>query len=161
MSITKTLAPRYPTGINMIGEVDIFYPLQTMIADYFPTTPSPPPEPEPEELPVAGVDAGGPEEAAPLPSTAAGTAPTNGPTIAATSGPTKPNSPTPILQDGGDNFNPQNHPGEIYVTGPTKSKRVGTGNAKSKERFRPPAIAYSQRKKYFWRTSNPNSYPVC
>ena len=50
MSFTKTLVPRSPSGINMIGECDIFYPLQTKIADWYPTKPPPPPPPpSPEE----------------------------------------------------------------------------------------------------------------
>lgn len=47
MSFTKTLVPRYPTGINTIAECDIFYPLQTKIADWYPTKPPPPPPPPP------------------------------------------------------------------------------------------------------------------
>lgn len=50
MSFTKTLVPRYPTGINMIAECDIFYPLQNQITDWYPTKkPAPPPPPPPEE----------------------------------------------------------------------------------------------------------------
>lgn len=33
----------------MIGEFDIFYPLQTKIADWYPPPPPPPPPPEEEE----------------------------------------------------------------------------------------------------------------
>lgn len=50
MSFTKTLVPRSPSGINMIGECDIFYALQTKIADWYPTKPPhPPPPPSPPE----------------------------------------------------------------------------------------------------------------
>lgn len=46
MSFTKTLVPKSPSGINMIGECDIFYPLQNQIADWYPTkSPHPPPPP--------------------------------------------------------------------------------------------------------------------
>lgn len=49
MSFTKTLVPRSPSGINLIGEFDIFYPLQTVISDWYPTKvtrkPLPPPPP--------------------------------------------------------------------------------------------------------------------
>lgn len=37
MSFTKTLVPKSPSGINMIGECDIFYALQTQIQDWYPT----------------------------------------------------------------------------------------------------------------------------
>lgn len=47
MSFTKTLVPRSPSGINMIGECDIFYALQTKIADWYPTKPPHPPPPPP------------------------------------------------------------------------------------------------------------------
>lgn len=49
MSYTKTLVPTSPSGINIIGECDIFYPLQTKIEDWFPTKkilPSKQPPPE-------------------------------------------------------------------------------------------------------------------
>lgn len=36
MSYTKTLVPKSPSGINIIGECDIFYPLQTKIEDWYP-----------------------------------------------------------------------------------------------------------------------------
>lgn len=52
MSFTKTLVPTSPSGINMIAECDIFYPLQTKISDWYPTTkkpPRPPPPPPPPE----------------------------------------------------------------------------------------------------------------
>lgn len=45
LSFTKTLVPRSPSGINMIGECDVFYPLQTAISDWYPTTKAPPPPP--------------------------------------------------------------------------------------------------------------------
>lgn len=46
-SYTKTLVPRSPSGINMIGEFDVSYPLQTTISDWFPPTKKPTtPEPE-------------------------------------------------------------------------------------------------------------------
>lgn len=46
-SYTKTLVPRSPSGINMLGEFDVSYPLQTTISDWFPTTKAPAtPEPE-------------------------------------------------------------------------------------------------------------------
>lgn len=50
MSFTKTLVPRSPSGINMIGECDIFYPLQTKIEDWYPTKkPVNPPPPPPQQ----------------------------------------------------------------------------------------------------------------
>lgn len=49
MSFTKTLVPRSPSGINTIGECDIFYPLQTKIQDWYPT--KPPPLPPPPQTP--------------------------------------------------------------------------------------------------------------
>ncbi|XP_031636405.1 formin-like protein 7 [Contarinia nasturtii] len=50
MSFTKTLVPRSPSGINTIGEVDIFYPLQNKIEDWYPTKkPIPPPPPPSDE----------------------------------------------------------------------------------------------------------------
>lgn len=58
MSYTKTLVPRSPSGINTIGEFDIFFPLQTKIADWYPTKPPlplPPPPPRPHPPPVAAV----------------------------------------------------------------------------------------------------------
>lgn len=51
MSFTKTLVPRSPSGINMIGECDIFYPLQTKIADWYPPKKAPPP-PRPPPMPT-------------------------------------------------------------------------------------------------------------
>lgn len=47
MSFTKTLVPKSPSGINMVAECDIFYPLQTMISDFYPTKPPYPPPPPP------------------------------------------------------------------------------------------------------------------
>lgn len=47
MSFTKTLVPKSPSGINILGECDIFYPLQTMISDFYPTKPPHPPPPPP------------------------------------------------------------------------------------------------------------------
>lgn len=52
MSFTKTLVPKSPSGINMIGECDIFYPLQNKIEDWYPTKkpiPKPPPPPAEED----------------------------------------------------------------------------------------------------------------
>lgn len=49
LSFTKTLVPRSPSGINMIAECDIFYPLQNKISDWYPTTKPPPPPPPPPE----------------------------------------------------------------------------------------------------------------
>lgn len=51
MSFTKSLVPRSPSGINLVCEVDIFYPLQTQIKDWYPTKkPIPVPKPvEPED----------------------------------------------------------------------------------------------------------------
>lgn len=54
MSFTKTLVPTSPSGINMIAECDIFYPLQTQISDWYLTTekpPRPPPPPRPAPSP--------------------------------------------------------------------------------------------------------------
>lgn len=64
MSFTKTLVPRSPSGINIIGECDIFYPLQTKISDWYPTKPPPPPAPaeyeedEEEKQPVLPANVG-------------------------------------------------------------------------------------------------------
>lgn len=56
MSYTKTLVPRSPSGINMIGECDIYYPLQEKISDWYPSkplhhAPPPPPPPPPPQAP--------------------------------------------------------------------------------------------------------------
>lgn len=51
MSFTKSLVPRSPSGINLIGEVDIFYPLQTQIKDWYPTK-----KPIPVPIPVEDED---------------------------------------------------------------------------------------------------------
>lgn len=58
MSYTKTLVPRSPSGINMIGECDIYYPLQERISDWYPPRPphlsqnhAPPPLPPPPPPP--------------------------------------------------------------------------------------------------------------
>lgn len=52
MSFTKTLVPRSPSGINLIGECDIFYPLQNRIEDWYPTQPPLPPPPPPPPPPT-------------------------------------------------------------------------------------------------------------
>lgn len=56
LSFTKTLVPRSPSGINLIGECDVFYPLQTQISDWYLTPPHtrpqrPPPPPPPSHQP--------------------------------------------------------------------------------------------------------------
>lgn len=148
MSMTKTLVPKSPSGINMIAEVDIFYPLQTQISDYFPTKPPPPVEDEEE-----GEDEE--EEAGPPTKPASNGAASSSASIPGTK-PTKPEPPTEILQDGGDNYNPQSHPGEIYVTGPPK--RIDS-NKLYDIKYRKPSFGYSIREPYFWRPPQP-AHPV-
>lgn len=68
MSYTKTLVPRSPSGINTLGECDIFYPLQTKIADWYPTKkpiphPPPPHPPPPPPPPPPAASTAGQEEA--------------------------------------------------------------------------------------------------
>lgn len=41
-SIVKSLVSRSPSGVNMVGECDIFYPLQTKASDWYPKTEEPP-----------------------------------------------------------------------------------------------------------------------
>lgn len=42
MSYAKSLATKYPRGVNIMAEADFFYPLPTKIADWYPTTKKPP-----------------------------------------------------------------------------------------------------------------------
>lgn len=149
MSFTKSLVPRSPSGINMIAEVDIFYPLQTKIADYYPKPPPPPPDEEEgeeegeeeEELPVQPAPQ-------PQPAPQQKPAPSDAPMA-------RPKPPTAILQDGADNYNTQNHPGEIYVTGPPR--RIASSEVLDNFVYRNPQ--YSHRNEIFWRPTKP-VYPV-
>lgn len=147
MSFTKTLVPRSPSGINMVGEVDIFYPLQTVITDFFPTK-APKPAAETEEE----------EEVAPVAQPSPSTVPVPVPTGKPTDTPTQAKPPPEILQDGADNYNPQSHPGEIYVTGPPK--RFDSGPIfYDKYDSRPHKYGYSAKEPAFWRPTKP-VYPV-
>lgn len=147
MSFTKSLVPRSPSGINLIAEVDIFYPLQTQITDYFPTKKPPSPSPSPAEEEEE-------EEAE-----EEGEAPAATPTRpAASAAPTRPKQPTAILQDGEDNYDPQNHPGEVYVT--AAPKRVDVGHPLADIKYPGPALDYSPRQPYFWQPTPAHVYPV-
>lgn len=134
----------------MIAEVDIFYPLQTKVADFFPNKKPPPEEEEEEEeqeLEIAK------PPAQPLPST--GGVPAAPPS--ATPIKPKPKPPIDILGDGDDNYNPQNHPGEIYVTGPPK--RSDSGEVLYDIKYKNPYYGFSPKVPYFWQPTKP-LYPV-
>lgn len=36
MSFAKALATKFPRGVNMVAEADLFYPLPTKISDWYP-----------------------------------------------------------------------------------------------------------------------------
>lgn len=39
MSFAKALASKYPRGVNVVAEVDFYYPLQTKVAEWYPKDP--------------------------------------------------------------------------------------------------------------------------
>lgn len=42
MSFAKSLVSVTPRGVNMLGEIDLFYPLQTKLDEWFPKKKTPP-----------------------------------------------------------------------------------------------------------------------
>lgn len=139
LSFTKTLVPRSPSGINMVGECDIFYPLQTQISDwYLPTKKPPPPPPPPAEDyddnaasdMNAEPPAPNPQPPPPVPITNDSPIPVSAPD----SGQRPPDGQFkfPTDQELGisagtltndPNFNVGKHPGEIYVNGRMPSRK--------------------------------------
>lgn len=128
----------------MIGEVDIFYALQTQLSDWFPTKATLPPPPEydekPEDLPIQGVQ--------PKPNQQPDSQLDSQPTPQ-----TKPpmKNPNDIIQDGEDNNGDQKRPGEIFVTGPPK--RIDTYFDDVMFRKQPPGLSFKQP--YFWKQHSP------
>lgn len=152
MSYTKTLVPTSPSGINMIGEYDVFYPLQTKIEDWYPTKkPLPPPsqpESEPEENDENGDDDDSSKGVLPnnigpiVPQNLPYQKPINTPIDAIIEQNSQGFLPTPVNQlDDADrlpsdqelgitpatltsdpNFNVGSHPGEIYVDNKSSPK---------------------------------------
>lgn len=154
ISYTKTLIPKSPSGINMIAECDVFYPLQTQIADWYsvekpPLPPAPPQPPPPEEFQS-------PIEPQPItiPNQNFNSRPPPPPPSPFNSNGDRPFLPTDqeigikpetVISD--PNFNTGSHPGEIYVNEKEKS-----GN---KNRKLPARRYYTQHSKYY---GNPFSY---
>lgn len=119
MSFTKTLVPRSPSGINIIGEYDIFYALQTSVADFYPTTTTPKPvlaSVEYEDEQQAGVD--GDNANAQTNGNGASDGLNTGEMESNANGDTNlsdiPGLPQNVLVSD-PNFNVGKHPGEIYV----------------------------------------------
>lgn len=138
MSFTKTLVPRSPSGINMVCECDIFYPLQSKFSDWFPTpkttqSPDIDEEEEDEEVEDARPGSGGDIKAKPS---------------------KKPDSQKPIIEDGADNFNAPKHPGEIYVTGPP-GRRVGDETPGRLVYKNGVLLEYTKKPATYWEPRNP------
>lgn len=128
MSYTKTLVPTSPSGINTLGEYDVFYALPTKVSEWYPTTTTMKPAIEEYEDnddngndggtntgAVNQNDANGGANADSMTNTNDGDA-ANG--IAMMSDDTMnlgdiPGLPNLIVSD--PNFNVGKHPGEIYV----------------------------------------------
>lgn len=151
MSYTKTLVPKSPSGINMIGEYDVFYPLQTKIEDWYPTKkPLPPkqPPPEPQEYDENGDDDDSTKGVLPnnigpiVPQNLPYQKPINPPIEAIVEQNSQGFLPTPVNQlddtsrlpsdqelgikpatlTSDPNFNVGSHPGEIYVDNKSSPK---------------------------------------
>lgn len=151
MSYTKTLVPKSPSGINMIGEYDVFYPLQTKIEDWYPTKKPIPPKqspPMPEENDENGDDDDSSKDALPnnigpiVPQSFPYQRPINPPIDAIMEQNSQGFLPTPVNQlddvshlpsdqelgitpgtlTSDPNFNVGSHPGEIYVDNKSSPK---------------------------------------
>lgn len=129
MSYTKTLVPRSPSGINTLGEYDVFYALQTSVADFYPKTTTLKPavqeyeDGDEEDSDDGDTDAGnnGQVGANGVPNTGSmntndGVAAMNGSNLGDI-----PGLPNLIISD--PNYNVGKHPGEIYVFNNTQLPR--------------------------------------
>lgn len=128
----------------MIGECDVFYPLQTKISDFYlptkqPPAPPPPPAEDYDDNTVAGMNAAPPppNPQPPPPIPIANDSPT--PISAPDSGQRPPDGPFKFPTDqqlgisagtltNDPNFNVGKHPGEIYVDGGMPSRKRNPNN---------------------------------
>lgn len=50
MSFTKQLVSTYPSGVNIVGEVDFYYPMYSTISELFPKDKKPTPATSPKPV---------------------------------------------------------------------------------------------------------------
>ena len=129
----------------MIGEVDIFYPLQTKASDWYQPTSTPGPPPDEDYDEDDGDDDG--DDGGGVAGSNTGVAPAgNAGGFPGSVGGTKSVSPAPLLND--PNFGAPNHPGEIYV-GDKPGRRKSDHSGSQIKRYRN-ASAWPARKDVFY-----------